>query len=109
MEEKKEYKSGNIWEQNFSGNTAIILGSEGNGISEKVLEKCDFIIPIPMENDVESLNVSVAGAVVMYEWKRQQFFKINKNNKKLVTPLVLLFFYINSFFFFLKKKIKLLK
>jgi 23S rRNA (guanosine2251-2'-O)-methyltransferase len=64
---KSEYPAGNIFEQNFSGNTAIILGSEGNGISEKVLEKCDFITPIPMENKVESLNVSVAGAVAMYE------------------------------------------
>lgn len=71
-EDKKEYKSGNIWEQNFSGNTAIVLGAEGNGISEKVLEKCDFVTPIPMGNGVESLNVSVAGAIAMYEWKRQQ-------------------------------------
>ncbi len=72
MDDEREYPAGNIWEQNFSGNTAIVLGSEGKGISEKILEKCDFITPIPMENGVESLNVSVAGAVAMYEWKRQQ-------------------------------------
>jgi 23S rRNA (guanosine2251-2'-O)-methyltransferase len=67
MEDQREYPSGNIFEQNFSGNTAIVLGSEGKGISEKILEKCDFVTPIPMENGVESLNVSVAGAVAMYE------------------------------------------
>jgi 23S rRNA (guanosine2251-2'-O)-methyltransferase len=72
MDDEREYPAGNIWEQNFSGNTAIVLGSEGRGISEKILEKCDFVTPIPMENGVESLNVSSAGAVVMYEWKRQQ-------------------------------------
>jgi len=43
------------------------LGSEGKGISEKVLEKCDFITPIPMENGVESLNVSVAAAITIFE------------------------------------------
>ena len=72
MDDEREYPAGNIWEQNFDGNTAIVLGSEGKGVSQKILEKCDFITPIPMENDVESLNVSVAGAVAMYEWKRQQ-------------------------------------
>ena len=75
MEDEREYPAGNIFEQNFSGNTAIVLGSEGKGISEKILEKCDFITPIPMENGVESLNVSVAGAIAMYEWKRQQLNK----------------------------------
>jgi len=72
IDDTREYKAGNIWEQNFSGNTAIVLGSEGKGISEKVLEKCDFITPIPMENGVESLNVSVAAAITIFEWKRQQ-------------------------------------
>ena len=75
MEDKKKYKDGNIWEQKFDGNTAFILGNEGDGISQKLLEKADFITPIPMENEVESLNVSVSSAIAMFEWKRQQFFK----------------------------------
>ena len=49
-----------------------MLGGEGKGVSEKVRENCDFIMPIPMMNGVESLNVSVSGAIAMYEWKRQQ-------------------------------------
>lgn len=65
-------ESGSLWEQKFDTNTALVLGGEGEGVSLKVREACDFIMPIPMENDVESLNVSVSGAIAMYEWKRQQ-------------------------------------
>lgn len=72
MDDTAEYPSGNIWQQKFDGRTAIILGGEGGGISEKAKAKCDFIAPIPMEGEVESLNVSVAAAVALYEWKRQQ-------------------------------------
>ena len=64
-------KEGVIWEQKFDSNTAFILGAEGAGVSQKVRENCDFTVPIPMENEVESLNVSVSGAIAMYEWKRQ--------------------------------------
>ncbi|MDD3693888.1 MAG: 23S rRNA (guanosine(2251)-2'-O)-methyltransferase RlmB [Candidatus Pacebacteria bacterium] len=51
---------------------AFVLGGEGKGVSEKTREHSDYILSIPMENNVESLNVSVAAAVVLYEWKRQQ-------------------------------------
>lgn len=61
-----------IWNQTFDTPTAFVMGGEGKGVHEKTREHADFIISIPMENDVESLNVSVAAAVVMYEWKRQQ-------------------------------------
>ncbi len=64
-------KSQSLFEQNFDTPMAFILGAEGNGISEKTREHADFIISIPMERNIESLNVSVAGAVVLYEWKRQ--------------------------------------
>jgi len=61
-----------IWDQTFDTPTAFIMGGEGKGVSEKTKEHADFIVSIPMENEVESLNVSVAAAVVLYEWKRQQ-------------------------------------
>ena len=51
---------------------AIVLGSEGKGISRLVSEKCDFMVAIPMEGHVSSLNVSVAGALLMYEALRQR-------------------------------------
>lgn len=63
--------SDNIFQQKFDKNTVLVLGSEGKGLAELVKKKCDFIVSIPMENQVESLNVSVSAAVAMYEWKRQ--------------------------------------
>ncbi len=71
-EKANPYPAGNIWQQKFDGRCAIIVGGEGKGISQKAKEKCDFIAPIPMTSGVESLNVSVATAVALYEWKRQQ-------------------------------------
>lgn len=61
-----------IWNQTFDTSMAFIVGAEGKGVSQKTREHADFILSIPMENDVESLNVSVATAIVLYEWKRQQ-------------------------------------
>lgn len=60
-----------IWDQTFDTPTAFVMGGEGKGVHEKTREHADFVVSIPMENDVESLNVSVAAAVVLYEWKRQ--------------------------------------
>ena len=51
---------------------AIVLGSEGAGMSRIVKEKCDFLVKIPMLGEIESLNVSVAAGVLLYERVRQQ-------------------------------------
>jgi 23S rRNA (guanosine2251-2'-O)-methyltransferase len=51
---------------------AIVLGAEGHGLHDLVRKKCDFLVSIPMLGKVPSLNVSVAGAVVMYEVARQR-------------------------------------
>lgn len=53
-------------------NCAIVLGAEGHGLHELVRKKCDYLVSIPMAGGVSSLNVSVAGAVVMYEVARQR-------------------------------------
>jgi len=50
----------------------LILGAEGNGLHEQIRKKCDFLVSIPMLGKVPSLNVSVAGAIVMYEVARQR-------------------------------------
>ncbi len=60
-----------IWNQSYDTAMAFIVGAEGKGVSEKTREHADFVISIPMEHDIESLNVSVAAAVTLYEWKRQ--------------------------------------
>ena len=50
------------------GKTAFILGSEGPGIKDGHKKACDFNVKIPMNEKVESLNVSNAAAIISYEW-----------------------------------------
>jgi len=56
----------------FKGSMALVVGNEGEGLSRLVREKCDFLISIPMKNEVESLNVSVAASLMIYEALRQR-------------------------------------
>lgn len=60
------------WKLNLKGKTALILGSEGEGVSRILSEKCDSIIKIPASGHVDSFNVSVAAGILMYEAVRQQ-------------------------------------
>lgn len=60
------------YEQNFKGSCALILGSEGEGVSELLKKESDFIAGIPMYGSVNSLNVSNAGAIVMFEAAKQR-------------------------------------
>ena len=62
----------NLYEADFVGATAIVIGSEGSGLSRIVREKCDFIVSIPMKGRVNSLNASAAAAVLLYEAVRQR-------------------------------------
>lgn len=55
------------YETDFSGSCAIVIGSEGKGISKLTLKKCDKLIKIPMVGKINSLNASVAGGIIMYE------------------------------------------
>ena len=52
---------------NFSGPCALVIGSEGRGISKLTLKKCDVLVKIPMVGKINSLNASVAGGIMMYE------------------------------------------
>lgn len=60
------------YESNLTGNIAIVIGNEGDGIGRLVKETCDFMISLPMMGQVSSLNASVAASVVMYEVVRQR-------------------------------------
>ncbi len=60
-----------VYETRFDSATAVVLGSEGEGISKLVREKCDFIVSIPMYGRVNSLNVSCAAAVILSLAARQ--------------------------------------
>ena len=59
-------------EIDYTGHSAIVMGNEGSGIRSKIKEHCDFLVKIPMLGNVESLNVSVATGVVLYEAVKQR-------------------------------------
>lgn len=65
----------NYTEIDYRSPTAIIIGSEGKGISDLVKKRCDSLVFIPMKGRISSLNASVAAAVVMYEAYRQRSSK----------------------------------
>jgi len=84
----KKLKSGGVWvaglegsakaqpfhEANLSGAIALVIGNEGLGMSRLVEETCDFLIKIPMQGQIESLNASVAGSLALYEvWRGRKF------------------------------------
>ncbi|MCL2801479.1 MAG: 23S rRNA (guanosine(2251)-2'-O)-methyltransferase RlmB [Treponema sp.] len=61
-----------VYKKDLSGRTAIILGGEGSGISRLIYEKCDGFVGIPSCGRIDSLNVSVAAGVLLYEIQRQR-------------------------------------
>ncbi len=81
----EELKSNNMWVIGTSGDaggsyadwdwkrpTALVLGSEGKGLHRLVAENCDALVKIPMNGKIESLNVSVAAGVILFEAVRQR-------------------------------------
>ena len=84
----EELKENNVWivgvdmdgteiysQANVKGSVAIVVGGEGHGLSKVLKDKCDFTIKIPMQSAANSLNVSVATALIIYEVYRQNNFK----------------------------------
>jgi len=61
-----------VYAADFGAPVCLVIGSEGRGIRPLVQKQCDHLITIPMEGDFDSLNVSVAAAVIMFEVNRQQ-------------------------------------
>ena len=55
----------------LAGPLALVLGEEGEGMSPTLRAKCDFVVSVPLRGALESLNVSVAAAILMYEKRRQ--------------------------------------
>lgn len=64
-----------MYRQNLTGPIGLVIGSEGDGVSRLVKEKCDFTAKIPMAGNIDSLNASVAMGILSYEIVRQRNYK----------------------------------
>ena len=67
-----QYRIKDIYQIDFTGHTALVLGAEGKGMRRLTKENCDELFSIPIVGTVESLNVSVATGVALYEVLRQR-------------------------------------
>ena len=66
-----DMKGENMRTQELRGPLALVIGNEGEGISKLVRDNCDFLVSIPMQGHIDSLNAGVAAAILMFEKKRQ--------------------------------------
>lgn len=64
-------KSVDLFDSSMKGRCAVVIGNEGNGLTEDTIKRCDVTVTIPMLGGAESLNASSAAAVMMYEHVRQ--------------------------------------
>ncbi|MDH5228927.1 MAG: 23S rRNA (guanosine(2251)-2'-O)-methyltransferase RlmB [Gammaproteobacteria bacterium] len=64
-----------LYDLDFTGASAIVIGAEGKGLRRLTEEHCDYLMKIPMQGSVESLNASVAAAVCLFEARRQRLTK----------------------------------
>lgn len=84
--------SKNLYDIDLTEKSAIILGNENRGISEEVKELCDETFYIPMRGMIQSLNVSVAAAVTLYEAQRQRalkgMYEVDESRKEEVEILI---------------------
>ena len=67
-----DMKGDEMYSLNLKGPIGLVIGSEGDGVSRLVKEKCDFTAAIPMKGDIDSLNASVSAGVLAYEIVRQR-------------------------------------
>lgn len=66
--------------QDYSGKIAVVIGSEGKGISRLVKEHCDYFVHIPMLGHVTSLNASVSASIIFYEIIRNRLMRLDKSS-----------------------------
>ncbi len=65
------------WDSPMDGRLALVMGSEGDGISRLILEKCDFLTKLPQRGQTESLNVAQAATTLCFEWMRRTWTSLD--------------------------------
>ncbi len=65
----------NYQKANYQGNIALIIGNEGKGMSENIKKRCDFLLTIPMQGKINSLNAAVATGIIVFEATLQRLEK----------------------------------
>jgi 23S rRNA (guanosine2251-2'-O)-methyltransferase len=66
---------------NLKGPMGLVVGSEGHGLRRLVRETCDFIISLPMQGQIESLNAAVAGSLALYATWQARGFAVNRSHR----------------------------
>ena len=66
------------FDADLTGPLVLVVGAEGKGVGRLVKENCDFLVRIPMLGQVQSLNASVAGGILLYEITRQRIISARK-------------------------------
>ena len=61
-----------MYRQDMTGAFALVIGNEGDGLSRLVKERCDYLVSIPMQGHVDSLNAGVAAGILLFEKRRQE-------------------------------------
>lgn len=64
-----------MYKQDMTGAFALVIGNEGEGLSRLVKERCDYLVSIPMQGHVDSLNAGVAAGILLFEKRRQESVK----------------------------------
>lgn len=70
------------WQADLRGPLALVVGSEGEGLSRLVREHCDFLLALPMLGQVASLNAAVAGSIALYEVLRQRQVAVGRQQSE---------------------------
>lgn len=63
----------NIFETNITKQVGVVVGNEGQGVSDEIANLCDMTVKIPMKQGIESLNAGVSGSIIMYEINKKKF------------------------------------
>jgi hypothetical protein len=74
-----------FYQQDFTGPTVIVMGSEGKGLRRLIRENCDTLVKIPMYGQVSSLNVSVSTALLLFEVVRQRRWMKPKEKSQTIS------------------------